>query len=147
MQTLGESAAIDPVYISFVTVMVVGALSLWVLRSAFGDKEAGDPLQGLFDSSTFETRLDSVAERAAPPRTSRTMPPHASHGARAQMARLREVWGMDTRAEAIEGVARVMRASKGRTPAPVEVIDHASAIAESEWEEVKLLPPPSSEAA
>lgn len=144
MQTLGESVAIDPVYIGIAAILVVGALSLWALRLALADKDAGDPLEGLFDSSTFDTRLDSVAERPLRHPSPRATPPH---GARAQMSRLREVWEMDTRAEVIEDVARVMRAGKGRVPAQVLTIDEVPAIAESEWEEVKLLPPPASQAA
>lgn len=144
MQALGTNAAFDPVYAVVIAFVAVGALSLWALRSASAVSKADNPLEGLFEPSTFETRLDSVAERL--PERRRVRPAHP-HGQRAQMARLREVWAIDSRDEAIEQVARVLRAGNGVAQAPVEVIDAAPALAESEWEEVKLLPPPASEAA
>lgn len=140
MQAFASGQAIDPVYLGLAAIMVVGALCLWVLRNAIAAKDAGDPLRGLFDSSTFDTRLDSVVTRHVSRRPRRTI---KLHGQRAQMARLRQVWEIDTRSEAIEKVARVIRAGKGQAPAQVHIIEEQSAATESEWEEVKLLPPPS----
>ena len=143
MQEFAASALADPIYGLIAAILVVGGLTAWVLRTAFGSSDAGDPLEGLFDRSTFDTRLETIADR--PVRVPRRTAPLC--GQRAQMARLREVWELDTRAEAIEEVARVMRASKDTAAAPVRMIDETSEIAESEWEEVKLLPPPASAAA
>ena len=49
----------------------------------------------------------------------------------------------DERAEAIEEIARVMRASKDAAPAPVRVLEETSDVPATDWEEIRLLPPPS----
>lgn len=139
MQTLANSAAIEPVIICIAGIAVVLALGLWLLHSAHARRNAGDPLAGLFDPSQFDQRLESITQRPVV-RHSRRIPP--LHGQRAQMARLRELWALDARTEALDDIARVMRAGKGRQVAPIRVTGTATVVEDSEWEEVRMLPPP-----
>ena len=128
-----------------VVLAVAGMVAGWTLREALARREQRDPLGGLFDRSTFDNHVDTVIDRPARPLPRTAPPPSAPlRGQRAQMARLTEVWELDTRAEAIEDVARVIRAGTGRAgaSAPVRMTDIEPQIAATEWEEVKLLPPP-----
>lgn len=151
MQAFAGDIVADPVYGLIAAILVVGVLTVWGIHSSEARRKAGNPLQGLFEASTFDNQLDTVAERALrAPQRDRPQPA-PMRGQRAQYARLREVWALDTREAAIEQVARVMRASNEPSPAPVRVMQ-ADPVFDAvewpaEWEEVKLLPPPASHAA
>ncbi len=129
--------------------MVLGALKV---RAAVRSREHANPLEDLFNTSTFDSQLQTIAERSAklPPRPI-SRPAQPLHGQRAQYARLCEVWERDTREEAIEEIARVMRASMDTAPAPLKVVKADPVFDaiewQAEWEEIKLLPPPASQVA
>ena len=152
MQAFTGEILADPIYGLIAAGVLFGALGLGTIHISARKRDAANPLGGLFDASTFDSQLQTIAQRSAklPPRPiSRPAPP--LHGQRAQFARLREVWEHDTREELIEQVARVMRASKDAKSAPVNIVK-ADPVFEAiewqaEWEEVKLLPPPASQAA
>ena len=136
-----------------VLAVVLMAIAAFKLRSAVRSRENANPLGGFFASSSFDSQLQTAAKRSAnmPPRPI-SSPAPALHGQRAQYARLCEVWERDTREEAIEQIARVMRASMDAAPAPLKVVKadpvfdaiEWQAQCEAEWEEIKLLPPPAS---
>lgn len=161
--------------------VAVTALAVRVLGRR---RSASDPLQPLFERSTFEDQMESTAERSA-----RCEPKGAVLKGRINhLAKVQPVWAQDTRAEAIAQVAQVMRAgvrkgdvvtdadAQGRftihahganeaeagtiarrvlgalaeTPIPaVQAGDRAKAAIEvspDDWEEVRLLGAPPSEA-
>lgn len=139
MQTLASEAVAEPVYAVIAAAIVATMAVAWLLHSMARRRKASNPLKDLFDPSTFDQRIENAAERSA--RIPRRPVPR--HGQRAHMARLTEVWQLDAREEAIEEIARVMRVKKGATAAPVRTVTASGEITESEWEEVKLLLPPS----
>lgn len=144
MQALAGEFLANPAYGLIAAIVVVGALTCWVLYSAGVRRDAGDPLDGLFNPATFDSQFETISERAA--RAPRR-PVTPLRGQRAQFARLREVWQHDTREEVIEEIARVMRASKDASPEPTWVVNADPVSDVIDWEEIKLLPPPASQAA
>ena len=119
----------------FAAAILAAVLAITVLRALKPGKAPADPLIDLFKRENFEDQILVAAERRH-----RLRPP--IHGQRAQMARLNEVWERDTREEAINEVARVLRMGQQSSPVPVRVLAPVAAVEEAEWEEIRLLPPP-----
>lgn len=150
MQAFTGELLTDPYYGLAAATLVVGGLIACASFVFEKRRQSGDPLKKLFDASTFESEFESIAERAARIRPRSIAASANLHGQRAQYARLCEVWERDTREEAIEQIARVMRASMDAAPAPLKVVKadpvfdaiEWQAQCEAEWEEIKLLPPP-----
>ena len=119
----------------FAAAILAAVLAITVLRAHKPGKAPADPLFELFKRENFEDQILVAAERRH-----RLRPP--IHGQRAQMARLNEVWERDTREEAINEVARVLRMGQESSPVPARVLDPVATVEEAEWEEIRLLPPP-----
>ena len=117
--------------------LLLVALGLLKFSSIRRSRRQTDPLAGLFKPEVFECQIAVASEHHCPS-------PPTFHGQRAQMQRLREVWELDVRAEAIEEVARVMRASKDISSDPLPIVKADPEFDAVEWEEIKLLPPPAS---
>lgn len=150
MQAFTGEILTDPYYGLAAATLVAGGLIACASFVFEKRRQSGDPLKKLFNASTFESEFESIAERAARIRPRSIAASANLHGQRAQYARLCEVWEHDTREEAIEQIARVMRASMDTAPAPLEIVNadpvfdaiEWEAQCEAEWEEIKLLPPP-----
>ena len=151
MQAFTGEILTDPYYGLAAATLVAGGLIACASFLFEKRRQSGDPLKKLFDASTFESEFESIAERAARIRPRSIAASANLHGQRAQYARLCEVWEHDTREEAIEQIARVMRASMDTAPAPLEIVKADPVFDaiewEVEWEEIRLLPPPASHAA
>ncbi len=122
-----------------VGVVVMG----FALYNEARSNRTNDPLAELFDPATLDENLEHIARRSVREARRAANVRSALYGQRAQYARLCEVWEREKRDEAIEEVARVMRAGKGARPEPVRTLKACEPAAETEWEELKLLPPPS----
>lgn len=138
MYSIAGTFTADP-FIGLVAAgILTGVLGPAIWRASARSKKA-DPLAGLFKRGTFASEADRLAEREHQPKA-------PLMGQRAQYARLCEIWGHDTRDQAIKDVARVMRAGMGASsPVEMRMRETAPIEVEIDWEEVKLLPPPSAD--
>ncbi|WP_299191926.1 GGDEF domain-containing protein [uncultured Erythrobacter sp.] len=92
------------------TIAVISVLAMFAFRAMARRTESADPLTGLFDRPTFEARASAVADHT--PRKTVQSPAKTAvlSGRIDHAAQIRQVWGQDTRSEAIAQVAQVMRA-------------------------------------
>lgn len=139
MDGLGGLTLCDPLLALAFGLVSVAVLGLAAQRLMRRQKRSADPLAGLFKRGTFTSEADRLAEREHQPKAPLL-------GQRAQYARLCEIWGHDTRDQAIKDVARVMRAGmRASSPVEMRMRETAPIEVEIDWEEVKLLPPPSAD--
>lgn len=98
---------------SFALLALIASASLVLVlgfRAAARRTEDADPLDGLFDRPTFESSAEQIVQHTPRKRPQSSFRTAVLSGRIDHAAQLRQIWGQDTRAEAIEQVAQVMRA-------------------------------------
>lgn len=107
MEAIVDGTVIDPMAGMVAGMALVAVFIAMVLRHHVKRQETADPLDGLFDRSTFEEEADAADRRAARPgRGGAILRGQVDH-----LAQVGQIWGQQTRTEAIAQVAQVMRAS------------------------------------
>lgn len=107
----------DPVVALAIGLVAGAMLATFVHLAVKSGAKRSDPLAGLFDRETFEHQVENAAKRASrPDRTEAVLRGRIDH-----LPQVGRVWGPESRAEAIEHVAQVIRAGvrKGDTVATV----------------------------
>lgn len=91
-------------------IALISVVVMLCFRAVARRAEASDPLTGLFERPTFEASASEVIQHQ-PRKPVKSLAKTAVLSGRIDhSAQIRQVWGRDTRAEAIEQVAQVMRA-------------------------------------
>lgn len=103
----------EPIYGLITACLLAIILTIVTIRLFPRQRRSDDPLGGLFSSAQFDEQLNNLAVRSA-------MSDRATavlSGRIDQLDKSRDVWGPDTRDEALEQIAQVMRAGvrKGDT--------------------------------
>lgn len=98
---------LDPAYGLLAAIVVVALLTVFALVSKKLGSEPTDPLAGLFSRSTFEAEAQAGERRMSPKRAREAV----LYAQVDHLAQVRTLWGPEARAEAIEKIAQVMRAS------------------------------------
>jgi len=92
-------------------IAVVSLVAMFIIRELARRTENSDPLTGLFDRPTFDSRANEAARHT--PRKTPSVPRRTAvlSGRIDHTSQIKQIWGQSARAEAIEQVAQVMRAS------------------------------------
>lgn len=106
LQGLTQSVDIDPVYGAMAIIAAATLLVVLLVRSIVSSHQKIDPLAGLFEADVLELEIEAAERRNA------NRPAHTAmlKGRIDHLSEVRALWGPDTRAEAIDQVAQVMRA-------------------------------------
>lgn len=105
-QDLGSAFAAHPWAFIGAVLLVLAALTIAALLQRQRDRSTGDPLKGLYQSAPFADQDVLELDR----RTKGVSALAVLHGRIDHFAQVGQVWGTKSRADAIEEVARVLRA-------------------------------------